>query len=125
KWTDTVITIYPSKPFPADRWAGALQSTNAQLNVVRQDGQAAKPLTVELAPAIAYRVGGQCTWWVARRRRELGLSVGTYSQHRAIDATYTPQGSDQLRWEWIGKSGNLNRHAAFVESVRRKPDRQI
>ncbi|HKR65268.1 MAG TPA: hypothetical protein VJZ00_16165, partial [Thermoanaerobaculia bacterium] len=66
---------------------------------------------IGVAPAIKTRVYGQCTWYVARTRIDMGKqpSPGAYTGYSPITATYVPAVGDQLHW--------LSRHTAIITAV--------
>jgi hypothetical protein len=109
-WSNTSIRIDPSGAQfnAAQPWNWAPR--NAALQITTAAG-ASVSQNVDVAPAIRSRVYGQCTWHVARRRLEMGLtpSPSAYGGYTAISPAWVPRAGDQLQW-----SGT---HTAIIESV--------
>lgn len=66
---------------------------------------------VSIAPAIRTRIYGQCTWYVAYARLNMGKQPSPYAYggYSAIAAQYVPQVGDQYEWK--------SAHTAIVTQV--------
>jgi hypothetical protein len=109
RWSASTITIDPTgSVFNASQpWSWS--PTWTWFVVQTQSGQAA--MLVNVVPAVKSRIYGQCTYWVALRRHQMGklLSPTAYSGYTPIDAHWQPQRGDQLQWNGT--------HTAIVEDV--------
>ncbi|MBI2479304.1 MAG: hypothetical protein HYV60_11915 [Planctomycetia bacterium] len=117
-WNDRSIVIDPSgeqiHPGSPHNW-GPMSTT---LVVRRSDGREAGQ-GVSIVPAIRTRVFEQCTWHVAKRRIEMGLtpSASAYGNYRELDARWTPRVGEQLKWGGTAARGGY--HTAIIEGVER------
>ncbi|HKV09301.1 MAG TPA: hypothetical protein VJ725_14250 [Thermoanaerobaculia bacterium] len=67
---------------------------------------------VNIAPAIKSRIYGQCSWYVALKRLNLGLqpSPSAYGGYSSITADWVPKVGDQLHW--------ASKHTAIITGVK-------
>ena len=113
-WSDTAITVYPDGSMISSSSPYNWGPKSVQIQVITSNLKTTS-WTDTIIPAIQTRVYGQCAWWVALRRIQLGLvpSTTAYGGYRPI-STWIPQVGDQLEWT----SGKIT-HSAIVESVSR------
>ncbi len=110
QWSPTLIILDPTLPWNFAPMSTLLKiRTSAGLEVVKG---------VDVVPAISSRIFGQCTYGVARRRKELGKEPSKYAfdGYTAISPKYIPQVGDQYWWYWPGgkHTGIANRVSAPV-----------
>jgi hypothetical protein len=102
-WSPTRIEVNPTVPY---YWYPmcAIVNVRTATGVVAVSG-------ANIVPAIRTRVFGQCTWFVALTRLNMGMqpSAGAYQGYQAIDGNYVPRRGDQLQW--------LNQHTAIITDV--------
>lgn len=105
-WSASTVRIDPTVP-----WSSGPMSTMLK---VRTASGVEYSQGVQIVPAIQTRIFGQCTYHVARRRKEMGLqpSPSAYGSYRAIDRSYVPRRGDQYQWNTA-----LGKHTAILESV--------
>lgn len=91
-WQPTSITIDPTLPWYSGRLLTTLRVRTATGLVVSQG--------VSVVPAISSRIYGQCTHFVAYRRKQMGLqpSPTAFGGYSAITASYVPKRGDQYQW---------------------------
>ena len=104
-WSPSIIVADGTLP-----WNSGL--TTIQVAVITSGGK--NSLSIGVVPAIRSRIYGQCTWWVARRRLEMGLqpSLGSWSSNVTLDGSYIPQRGDQYVF-----TTSFGKHTAIAESV--------
>jgi hypothetical protein len=93
QWTPTQIIAAPTANYT---W-GPLTT----LLTVRTPNGATTSSGVGIAPAIRTRIYGQCTWFVAYTRLNMGKqpSPYAYSGYSTITTQYAPQVGDQYEWQ--------------------------
>lgn len=105
-WQTTAIKIDPTMP-----WTSAPISTTLK---IRTSAGLEVSQNVQVVPAISTRIYGQCTHFVALRRKQMGLqpSPTAYGDYKNVTAAYVPRRGDQYQWNWSG-----GKHTAIVTSV--------
>ncbi|MFL6264347.1 MAG: hypothetical protein ACJ76Y_32060 [Thermoanaerobaculia bacterium] len=102
-WTSTKIIAEPTI-------AAGFSPATALLKVTTASGTSTS-YGVSFVPAIRSRVYGQCTWFVALTRLQMGLqpSPTAYGGYSSITAQWVPKPGDQLAW--------LGKHTAIITAV--------
>lgn len=102
-WSNTQIDIYPTSSINST-------PTTITLKVTTSAGQQTTK-AVSIAPSIRTRIYGQCTWYVAWKRLQLGLqpSSSAYGGYSTISASWIPKVGDQLAWN--------GSHTAIITAV--------
>jgi len=112
-WSDTAIKVdvsgaqvNPSQPW---NWAGLSTTLRVQTAAGASVDQG-----VEIVPAVKTRIFGQCAYWVAFRRHQLGMtpSPTAYGGYTTIGTSWVPKKGDQLQFTFDG-----GLHSAIIESV--------
>ncbi len=103
QWTPTQIIAAPTASYT---W-GPLST----LLTVRTAAGSTTSFGVSIAPAIRTRIYGQCTWYVAYARLNMGKQPSPYAYggYSTITTQYVPQVGDQYEWK--------SAHTAIVTQV--------
>lgn len=101
-WSTTKIVATPTVPT-------SYGPATTSLTITTSSGKT--DYAVSIVPAIRSRIYGQCTWFVALTRLNLGLqpSPTAYGGYSNITAQWVPQRGDQLAWNGL--------HTAIITSV--------
>ncbi len=102
QWSATQITISPTAPYSSGPVCALLtiNTSNGAVNYA-----------VNIVPSIRTRIYGQCTWYVALARLNMGKqpSPTAYSGYSQISSGWVPQRGDQLQWN--------GSHTAIISAV--------
>lgn len=103
-WTSTRIVIDPTVSKDSSPTSSVLTVTSGSTGI-------SATYAVNTVPAIKSRIYGQCTWYVALKRLNLGLSPSTtaYGGYSPITPSWVPKVGDQLHW--------LSQHTAIITGV--------
>lgn len=107
-WSPTRIEMMPTVPYTWGPMTTLLTLSTSKGTVNTGVG---------IVPAVSTRIFGQCTWYVAMTRLNMGKqpSPTAYGGYSSMTASYVPQRGDQVQFYQLINSSN--KHAAIITAV--------